>query len=275
MEQREYDAGDVILKEGDPSDFAYRIMSGEVEVFTEVDGQTVLVGTVKAGEFLGETGIIEGQPRSVSARAKTHVMAALLEREEFFRLMSKDGSSAYRLIVSLCERLRAASRRLAEATVSRGGYTDTIENAVSTSESENLSAQASRKSESAGLRLTLLPASQQLTSHLPKEGISVDNLPFSIGRLPRANEPGPTVPIDLSLPDSMPFRLSREHFSLSRHRGRYVVVDLGSARGTEVNGKSLRRHSRKDFEYLKMGENTITAGGANSPFIFRVFLKQA
>lgn len=274
MEQREYDAGDVILRQGDQSDFVYRIMSGEVEVFAELDGQTVVLGILKAEEFLGEMGIIEGKPRSASARAKNHVAAALLERGEFFQLMSKDSSSAYQLITRLCERLRVASRKLAEATVSGEVHAYTVEDADSTSESQNLSPEANIKSEAAESRLMLLPASQRLTSYLPKGGISVSKFPFSVGRLPLANEPGPTVPIDLALADSPPFRLSRQHFSLSRHQNGYAVVDLGSTLGTAVNGELLGHHFGKDFEYLKIGENRITAGGVGSPFTFKVLLEQ-
>ena len=60
MEERMYNAGDVILEEGDPSDFAYRIVSGEVEVFTRLGDQITVLGPVKAGEFLGENRITAG-----------------------------------------------------------------------------------------------------------------------------------------------------------------------------------------------------------------------
>jgi hypothetical protein len=54
-----------------------------------------------------------------------------------------------------------------------------------------------------------------------------------------------------------------------------MVVDLGSTLGTEVNGESLGHHFGKDAEYLNVGENTITAGGIDSPFIFKIFVKRA
>ena len=67
MEQRQYKAGDIILKQGEESEFAYRVITGEVEVFSELEDQKVVLGIVKAGEFLGEMGIIEGRPRSASS----------------------------------------------------------------------------------------------------------------------------------------------------------------------------------------------------------------
>jgi len=143
-----------------------------------------------------------------------------------------------------------------------------------TSDSQNLTGGADVKSEPDDLRLTLLPASELLNSHLPKEGISVSKIPFSVGRLPVADESEPFAPVDLKLPDSRPFRLSRQHFALDWRQQGYGVLDLRSTLGTELNGEFLGHHFGKDFEYLKLGENTITAGGDGSPFTFTVLLEQ-
>ena len=70
MKKRAYNAGDIILREGDPSDVVYKIVSGDVEVFKEQDGQTIVLGVMKEGEFLGEMGVVDDEPRSASARAK-------------------------------------------------------------------------------------------------------------------------------------------------------------------------------------------------------------
>ena len=89
MKKRAYNAGDIILKEGDPSDVVYKIVSGDVEVFKEQDGQTIVLGAMKAGEFLGEMGVVDDEPRSASARAKNQVSVIIYEEQEFFRLISK------------------------------------------------------------------------------------------------------------------------------------------------------------------------------------------
>jgi hypothetical protein len=54
-----------------------------------------------------------------------------------------------------------------------------------------------------------------------------------------------------------------------------VVLDLGSTLGTEVNGEFLGEHFDKDVKHLHMGENTITAGGMESPFTFIIRLEKA
>ena len=273
MKQGKYNAGDILFKEGDPSDVVYKIVSGEVEVFMESDGKTVVLGLMKAGEFLGEMGIVDDQPRSASARAKNQVAVIIYEENEFLRLISRDSVSAERLIIRLCERLRNVSRKFTEATVSAKK-----ESAIATealvSETQDLQEDYNSKTNGAtGLRLTLLPLSQQLIQYLPKEGIEVRKLPFTVGRLPEGSEPESAMQIDLKIPDKRPFRLSRRHFALYQNPDGCGVLDLGSALGTELNDDFLGHNFGRDFGYLEPGENRITAGGVDSPFNFKILME--
>ncbi len=274
MKERVYNAGDIILKEGDPSDVVYKIVSGDVEVFKEQDGQTIVLGVMKAGEFLGEMGVVDDEPRSASARAKNQVSMIIYEEQEFFRLISRDGSSAERMILRLCERVRTLSRKLAEIAVSTGA-TGAVMDETQCGETQGPQAQTPSRSKSGKVRLTLLPLSQQLIPSLPEEGITVVKLPFSVGRSPVGKEPAPAVPIDLAISDSRPFRLSRQHFAFYQNPRGCGILDLGSALGTEVNGVFVGHNFGKDFEYLKLGENKITAGGVGSPFTFKVLMDSA
>jgi len=273
MKQGKYNAGDIIFKEGDPSDVVYKVVSGEIEVFMESEGKTVVLGLMKEGEFLGEMGIVDDQPRSASARAKNQVAVIIYEENEFLRLISRDSLSAERLIIRLCERLRNVSRKFTEATVSTQKEGN-IETEGLVSETQDLEAgPISKTSGSTGLQLTLLPLSQQLIPFLPKEGIEVTKLPFTVGRLPEGNEPESAMQIDLKILDNRPFRLSRRHFALYENPDGYGVLDLGSALGTELNDDFLGHNFSKDFGYLKPGENKITAGGIDSPFHFKILME--
>ena len=92
MKKREYVAGDMIIQEGAPSDYVYEISSGEVEVLKELEGQTVTLGVMKTGDFFGEMGVLDGQLRSASVRAKTNVSNIVLDKEDFLRIISEDSS---------------------------------------------------------------------------------------------------------------------------------------------------------------------------------------
>ena len=102
-------------------------------------------------------------------------------------------------------------------------------------------------------------------------GIVVDDLPYSVGRRSRHMMSGSSMP-DLSLEDDRPFHLSRRHFAIVKSGTDIVVQDLESTLGTEVNGEPIGRHFGKDYAELKPGDNTIVAGGHDSPFVFRIHL---
>ena len=59
----------VLFREGDPADSVFRLLSGSVDIFRELDGDPILLGTVGAGQFIGEMGVVESRPRSATARA--------------------------------------------------------------------------------------------------------------------------------------------------------------------------------------------------------------
>jgi hypothetical protein len=108
------------------------------------------------------------------------------------------------------------------------------------------------------------------------------DLPLIVGRRPAAGEGLPPWKPDLELNDAVPFWLSRNHFAIEEHDGEYCVRDLCSTLGTIVNGEPIGHCVRADastpWEYLasdaplRAGENEIIAGGADSPFVFSVFI---
>ncbi|MEM8868138.1 MAG: cyclic nucleotide-binding domain-containing protein, partial [Verrucomicrobiota bacterium] len=69
-----FQPGEIIVREGDPSDFAYYIKSGTVEVFMKTNNGEKLVAEHHKGDFFGEMGVILEQVRSATVQAKTVVM---------------------------------------------------------------------------------------------------------------------------------------------------------------------------------------------------------
>jgi pSer/pThr/pTyr-binding forkhead associated (FHA) protein len=82
----------------------------------------------------------------------------------------------------------------------------------------------------------------------------------------------PPLPPDLKLDDTVPFRLSRNHFVIEKRDGVYYVRDLCSTLGTIVNGEPIGEHFRSDDAPLGAGENEVIAGGVDSPFVFSVLI---
>ena len=80
---RRYEQGEVLFRQGDPSDVAIEILSGSAEVLRHAGDDAIVLGTVHAGEFVGEMGVLDGQPRSATVRAASAVDAELIERQAF------------------------------------------------------------------------------------------------------------------------------------------------------------------------------------------------
>ncbi|QAR32269.1 cyclic nucleotide-binding domain-containing protein [Geovibrio thiophilus] len=69
-----YNAGRLILKEGDKGDRFCIIAEGEVGISKDVNDQTcIFLNNLKAGDFFGEMAILTGYPRSANATASTMV----------------------------------------------------------------------------------------------------------------------------------------------------------------------------------------------------------
>ena len=115
MEWNTYQAGDVIFREGEPSNAAFLIVSGNVEIVKGYDtARPKTIAVVGGGEYIGEMGAIDDQPRSASAVAKEAVACKPVTREEFLDLILKHPEEAIDLLKILFERLRIASNKLAE-----------------------------------------------------------------------------------------------------------------------------------------------------------------
>ncbi len=80
-------AGETIFRQGDPADYIYTIISGEVEVVREDhdQGETVL-NRLGPGQYFGEMAVVNNTPRNATIRALTPVEAVSMQRMDFTTL---------------------------------------------------------------------------------------------------------------------------------------------------------------------------------------------
>jgi NADH dehydrogenase len=80
-----YEAGDYIIRQGEPATSFYVIEKGEVEVVRaspeKPDGE--VIATLGAGNFFGEQALVGNRPRTASVRARTPVEIVVLGRYVF------------------------------------------------------------------------------------------------------------------------------------------------------------------------------------------------
>ena len=112
MTRTHFAEGQVLFREGDPPDSVFRLLSGAVDILRELDSDPILLGTVGAGQFIGEMGVVENRPRSATARAASEVEVEILTPTEFFDQITRSPQAARELIQRLSQRLREADDRI-------------------------------------------------------------------------------------------------------------------------------------------------------------------
>jgi CRP-like cAMP-binding protein len=86
-----------LYREDDEADSAYVVVSGEIAIFREVDGQRVPVGTAESGSMMGELALIADTRRLTSAAAETDAQLLRLNRTTFRRILEEYPDLAVRL----------------------------------------------------------------------------------------------------------------------------------------------------------------------------------
>jgi CRP-like cAMP-binding protein len=110
--------GQVLFEEGKPCDWLWVVGPGaEVSVTRadEVPGQ-VVVAHLGSGDTVGEMALVDGGPRSGTARVEVGGPAAVMAARDFYSLRDAYHPAAYQLLrkicLELCWRLRGTSDRL-------------------------------------------------------------------------------------------------------------------------------------------------------------------
>lgn len=108
--------GDTLFDQGDESDGLYVIVSGILRIYlTADDTREATINLLEDGEIIGEIALLDGLPRSAGVAALTDAKLIFIPREPFLRLLDESKKLASQIILTLCERLRAANAQVDQA----------------------------------------------------------------------------------------------------------------------------------------------------------------
>jgi CRP/FNR family transcriptional regulator, cyclic AMP receptor protein len=110
-----FDAGNVLIQQGDSADAAYLIINGHAEVILETAAGPVIVATLGANEIVGEMGILGNVPRVATVRAKERLIALRISKEPFMRMVREFPSMAVSMMQELAKRLESTNNQLRTA----------------------------------------------------------------------------------------------------------------------------------------------------------------
>ncbi len=130
--------GDVIFRQGDYSEVMYDIAKGKVGVFADYETEAVQqLAELKAGDFLGEMGMIEVYPRSATAVAleddTTLTEIGEDDLDEFFK---DKPEKLLQIMKQMSERLRVVNQKYLNAC--RVAFENANAEATNTEKSEEL-----------------------------------------------------------------------------------------------------------------------------------------
>lgn len=106
---RDYEDGEIIVRQGEVGDSMFVIQEGEIEVLSENDGKEVRLRIGHEGEFMGEMAIFEHVKRSATLRAKGRVRVLTIDKKNFLRRIHEDPSLAFRIVKTMSSRIRELS----------------------------------------------------------------------------------------------------------------------------------------------------------------------
>jgi CRP/FNR family cyclic AMP-dependent transcriptional regulator len=105
--------GTAIMHEGDAIDSLYIVISGRLKVtMGEADGKETILSILGAGEFFGEMGLIDDNPRSASVVAIEACELLAVTRQAFRKCLVENSNLAMAVMLVLVRRLREADRKI-------------------------------------------------------------------------------------------------------------------------------------------------------------------
>jgi len=307
MSQAIFQPGQMIFREGDTTQEAYRILKGRVEISIAGDGKAVILAQLGEGDIFGEMAMVDERPRSASAQALEVTECEVLTAENFNEAVLQRPEILIPYLASFFERLRTANDRLrmemrlraqAEQRASAPAATNPaapVARVVAPSAKSIAPPSLEMTRVSAPTPVATAPSAAPVTpppeggyqsviltacndharARLPETSVAIQKFPFRIGRKHDTPGKGATVfaSNDLPIADDKPYQISRNHCSIEREGDNFFVRDRGSSLGTVVNEAAIGLAENSLTQDLRGGENQILLGSDDSQFQFKVTLR--
>jgi predicted component of type VI protein secretion system len=297
-----FQPGQMIFREGDTTQEAYRILKGRVEISIAGDGKSVILAQLGEGDIFGEMAMVDERPRSASAQALEVTECEVLTAENFNEAVLQRPEILIPYLASFFERLRTANDRLrmemrlrAQAEQRASAPAAAVARVVApvakpvappSLEMTRVSAPApvptapstapvAPPPEGGYQSIVLTACNDHAMARLPESSVTIQKFPFRIGRKHETPGKGATVfaSNDLPIADEKPYQISRNHCSIEREGDHFFVRDRGSSLGTVVNDAAIGLAENSLTQDLRGGENQILLGSDDSQFQFKVTLR--
>jgi CRP/FNR family transcriptional regulator, cyclic AMP receptor protein len=102
-----------IMAGGDPTDSLYIVLSGRLKVMmSDSEGKEVILAILGPGEFFGEMGLIDDEPRSATVVTIEPCELLSIAKRDFKKCMAENFQMTEAVMRGLVKRLREADRKI-------------------------------------------------------------------------------------------------------------------------------------------------------------------
>jgi CRP/FNR family transcriptional regulator/CRP/FNR family cyclic AMP-dependent transcriptional regulator len=111
------DPGTLLFREKEVGTGFYVVVSGSVKIFTTgANGEEKILAVMQAGDSFGEMSLIDGMPRSASARTVEKSVLLKISKEDFYKVLSENFDITLGIMQELCQRLRDTNEHVRDLT---------------------------------------------------------------------------------------------------------------------------------------------------------------
>lgn len=102
-----------VISSGDATDSLYIVLSGRLKVMmSDAEGKEVILTILGPGEFFGEMGLIDDEPRSATVVAIEPCELLSIAKRDFKKCLAENFEMAMAVMRGLMRRLREADRKI-------------------------------------------------------------------------------------------------------------------------------------------------------------------
>jgi len=89
MQSKRYAAGELICRQGDPSDSLFLLRSGVAQAFLNSLTGSKTIARLHPGDVIGEVGVVTNLPRSASVIARSDAVVLQVARDDVGNLLTR------------------------------------------------------------------------------------------------------------------------------------------------------------------------------------------
>jgi CRP/FNR family cyclic AMP-dependent transcriptional regulator len=109
-----FEAGEIMVVEGERGNTAYVSEKGEVEVIIKSESGLVSISQIPTGQLIGEIAMITNEPRTASLICKDTTACVSFDRGEFLQILYSEPHRSIQIFKIFSRRLSASNRIIAE-----------------------------------------------------------------------------------------------------------------------------------------------------------------